>query len=615
MAEYLSTEIRSLVEMIKSQETILPAMQRNFVWPEEKIYHLFDSLMRDYPIGTFLFWDIKKEIFGQYAFNQFIQEVDDQKGKLQRGERVSADYPRYTAVLDGQQRITSLCVGVLGKWHTKRKGKLKADPNSYYDRYLALDILSYPKTDEDEYAFRFVAEEELETILTDNDGAQHYWVPVSLIFSDMPGSEYGFDPHEYMDDFCIKYPDVLSNEERKVSRMMLLNLKLALREKKVISYYEAKNKSLAEVIEIFVRVNSGGQKLSASDLMLSIASGTLGSTDVHVKVQEAIETINDSVKDIENGFKVDKELILVAGLLCTGAKSLSLQKKENYERSQMDAIFQTNWDSIIDALANTIQFIEHMGFNGKKLSSKNLILPIAYYFYKNNLGNSYIYGTSDRIKCDNIFIRQWMIRAMVNDVFSDGTGSTLLRIRDVIDADGSKYFPLDVLMEMKIKKPLYINDDQIEEIVNYTYGDSRIIPLLMDLGLRSTDNYQVDHIWPKALLLTKKAMRKKFPSVSDTVFEKFKGNCHKLGNLQLLPPLHNQQKSDTPFGDWVKNAHPIDNDNYYENNLIPKGISYDFKEFLVFFDEREKLLKNAVSQAYPDDFSLIVKRYSLEEIV
>ena len=601
--------------MIQSQETILPAMQRNFVWPEDKIYHLFDSLMRDYPIGTFLFWDIKKDIFGQYAFNQFISEVDDKKGSLQRGEAVTADYPKYTAVLDGQQRITSICVGVLGKWHTRKKGKPKADPNSYYDRFLALDILAYPETDEDEYAFKFVPQEELETDFTDPDGIRHFWVPVSTVFKEDAENRDGFDPSDYMDDFSIKHPGILNDEQRKKRRKMLETLKYALREKKTINYYEAKNKSLAEVIEIFVRVNSGGQKLSASDLMLSIASGTLGSTDVHVKMQEAIDLINDSVKDVENGFKVDKELILVAGLLFTGAKSLSLQKKENYDRSQMDAVFQTNWDNIIAALSNTVQFIEHMGFNGKKLSSKNLILPVAYYFYKNNLGNSYINGTSNRLKCDNIFIRQWMIRAMVNDVFMDGTGSTLLRIRDVIDADSSKHFPLNVLMVMKIKKPLSISSEQVDEIVAYKYGDSRIIPILMDLGCRSTDTYQVDHIWPKSLILTKTAVRKKYPSVSDAVFEEFKSNCHKLGNLQLLSPVQNQLKSDTPFGDWVKVEHPSGNDNYYDNNLIPKGISYDFKDFLLFVSERQKLLKKAVLQAYPDDFSKIVNRYGLQDLI
>ena len=615
MAEYLSTEISSLVDMIKNQEIILPAMQRNFVWPEDKIYHLFDSLMRDYPIGTFLFWDIKADIFNQYAFNQFILDVDDKKGKLQRGDCVSVTHDKYVAVLDGQQRITSIVVGVAGKWVTHVKGKRWDDPTSYFDRYLCIDLLTYPQSDEEEYLFRFVPEADIETIAIDRDGIEHYWVKVSKVFASTTNSDgevEEFDSADFMDDFSSKYPGKYNDVERKVRRKMLEALQQALCKKKIINYYEAKNKSLAEVIEIFVRVNSGGQKLSASDLMLSVASGTLGNTDIHVKMQDAINSINMSVKDTDNGFKVDKELILTAGLMFTGAKSLSLQKKENYERNQMDAIFQSNWDGIVDALSNTIQYIEYLGFNGSKLSSKNLILPIAYYFFKNNLSDTHKNSTSNRAVCDNIFIRQWMLRAMVNDVFMDGTGSTLMRIRDVIDVYSGKYFPLDELMKAKIKKTLSINDEQIDEILGYEYGDTRIIPLLMDLTCRSTDTYQVDHIWPKSLLLTKKAVRSKFPTANEEQIKAYKAGCNKIANLQLLFPIENQQKNDTPFGDWVKALHSQPGDDYFTTHLIPTNISYDFDSFIQFSEEREKLLRQKIKTAFPDEFTDLVNRFGLQ---
>ena len=123
MAEYQSMTIYDLIDKINNQELILPAMQRNFVWPEEKIYHLFDSLIRDYPIGTFLFWDVKKEAFEQYAFNQFIKDVQESKDKLYRGPAVIQDHSRYSSVLDGQQRITSIYIGIMGKWKTHEKRK------------------------------------------------------------------------------------------------------------------------------------------------------------------------------------------------------------------------------------------------------------------------------------------------------------------------------------------------------------------------------------------------------------------------------------------------------------------------------------------------------------
>ena len=77
MAAYSFETIFKLIEDIDSKKVILPAMQRNFVWSEEKICKLFDSLMRDYPIGTFLFWNIKKNTVKDYVFNEFISNYNE----------------------------------------------------------------------------------------------------------------------------------------------------------------------------------------------------------------------------------------------------------------------------------------------------------------------------------------------------------------------------------------------------------------------------------------------------------------------------------------------------------------------------------------------------------
>jgi len=53
--------IARAIENIQSNQYILPAIQREFVWSDEQIERLFDSLMRGYPIGSFLFWKIKPQ--------------------------------------------------------------------------------------------------------------------------------------------------------------------------------------------------------------------------------------------------------------------------------------------------------------------------------------------------------------------------------------------------------------------------------------------------------------------------------------------------------------------------------------------------------------------------
>jgi len=64
---------------IENGKLFLPAIQRKFVWNEEQITKLFDSLMRGYPIGTFLFWDIDKEKdnIKDYVFYDFIRDYHE----------------------------------------------------------------------------------------------------------------------------------------------------------------------------------------------------------------------------------------------------------------------------------------------------------------------------------------------------------------------------------------------------------------------------------------------------------------------------------------------------------------------------------------------------------
>ena len=608
MAEYTPLKIRELVQEIDCGRIILPAMQRNFVWSEDKICHLFDSIMRDYPIGTFLFWNVDDTMFKQYAFNTFIKDYDEGKGKMQRGERATAIFSDYKAVLDGQQRITSLYMGLRGKYHTHTKGKKWDDPTAYFDRWLCVNALHNPKND-DIYHFAFKKQNEIESLITHSNGETEFWVSVEKVFNNL-------DIMDFIWELEDLYGAQISQLQRKDIRTVLQTLQHSLLNKPNINYYLAKEKSLSEVVEVFVRVNSGGEKLSASDLMLSVAAGEQGDVDIHVLIQNAVESINAMPKNSDEGFKVDKEVLLRGGLLFTGAASLSLKNNDNYTSTRMNEIFKDHWESIVDAFKAAVTYIEYLGFIGQKLPSKNLILPIAYYFYKHGYGESYKDSSSNSACCDRIFIRQWLLRTMFNNVFSDGIGSTLLQIRKVIDESAHlKHFPLERLMEREIKKSLDIGAEQIEDILDIKYGDSRIKALFCEMLHRSSSTTdQVDHIWPKAILMSKKAIRRAYPTISEDDIAKFQSRCNCLSNLQLLDHVMNQQKSDTEFELWIDSFFtvPDEKDHYMQMHFIPKNISYKFSNFLNFYEARYNLLYQQIANAFPSDFDVLVHRYNLQ---
>src|SRR5688572_5530054 len=111
----------------------LPNIQRPFVWKEEQIERLYDSILREYPIGTLLVWKTKSKIKRRKFIDNYhagIRLVDFY---------VPQDEHPKMMVLDGQQRLQSLFIGLRGSYDKKElcidilSGDLKAPEDMKYD--------------------------------------------------------------------------------------------------------------------------------------------------------------------------------------------------------------------------------------------------------------------------------------------------------------------------------------------------------------------------------------------------------------------------------------------------------------------------------------------------
>lgn len=70
--------IKYILERINT-DYFLPAIQRDYVWEEKQIINLFDSILKGYPIGTFLFWKVSQENILKYDYYRFITDYDKEK--------------------------------------------------------------------------------------------------------------------------------------------------------------------------------------------------------------------------------------------------------------------------------------------------------------------------------------------------------------------------------------------------------------------------------------------------------------------------------------------------------------------------------------------------------
>ena len=102
---YKPRSLFSLIEDIDNKKLVLTHIQRALVWEEHQSRRLFDSLMRNYPIQTFLFWRTKDPI----KVREFMPCIDwDADLHDLYNEQKSEAGIEKTFVLDGQQRLQTL---------------------------------------------------------------------------------------------------------------------------------------------------------------------------------------------------------------------------------------------------------------------------------------------------------------------------------------------------------------------------------------------------------------------------------------------------------------------------------------------------------------------------
>ena len=156
----LDLPLSSILTAIHENRWVLPAIQREFVWSDEQICRLFDSMMRGYPFGTFLFWQINGPTASKFKFYEFMRRYHERDAKTCRELPALGDR-QVTAVLDGQQRLTALNIGLSGSRAMKLPHKRRSNDEAFPETYLHLDLLAEASDQEDSmlYDFRFLTPE------------------------------------------------------------------------------------------------------------------------------------------------------------------------------------------------------------------------------------------------------------------------------------------------------------------------------------------------------------------------------------------------------------------------------------------------------------------------
>lgn len=549
--------IRKIVKQLNEEDVTdggfwLPNIQRNFVWKEEQIEKLFDSLMRDYPIGTLLVWKTKSNI----KHRKFIDVYKNDTNFIDLYQPENNN--RKLLVLDGQQRLQSLFIGLCG---------------SYNEKELYFDILSgSSRAPEDvKYIFKFKKNVLGET-----------WIKLK---------DMVFNPR---DIYCTQKnildsleDEITEKDKEKIGKNVSTVFQVFKTEERIVyqefdSVDQPELYSDDDVVEIFIRANSGGTLLGKSDLLFSLLTSAW---------KEAEEKMSNLLEDLnKDGYAFTRDFVLKTclTLLDTGAS----YKIEKFRKPEIKNRMMSEWNNIENSIRSVKDFLYGYTYlrSKKSLKSYLTLIPIIYFHYHNKgklrdvrnldryilktlLAGSFggspdglIDNCINEIKGSNKFVN----KKMFNVIRSSGRSLEISK-EDLLNQSYSKRNDLHLLFNMWYKNVNY----------NPSYSGNQL---------------SIDHIFPVSVL-------RKTKLENDTRIMKYKQKDRdQIANLMLLTKEENGAggKGDTEPSEWFNGK----SEKYLKQHLIPNNPKlWKLDNFDQFLEERQKL----IISKFRDELGVVIK--------
>ncbi|MGT0096858.1 GmrSD restriction endonuclease domain-containing protein [Helicobacter pylori] len=444
-----------------------------------------------------------------------------------------------------KQRLTSLYIGLKGTRTLKKKGARSDNPSAYEEKRLYLNLKHQPNMDnpEDNYQFEFHAK------VPEND-KNHFWFKVGDILE--------------LESGVLNYAQKHQKHGLEENELNLLEkLKDAFHTKQLISFFEEKEKNLNKVLNIFIRVNSGGVKLSYSDLLMSILTASF-SSDIREKMNELVDALK--LKGFPN---VEQDQVLKTCLLLIG-KDTTFELK-NFNKNNIKEI-EENWEKITESIYDAAKLLGTFGYV-KYLGSAYILSTLAYfYFLKQKMD-----------KNDEEQALKFVRNAQITSYFTPSTDTKLSIIAHSIK-EARTFEAFNHNLAKHQTNPLKITNDAIEGMVFFN-SYSRVFPVLQilypNLNYKTT-TFQIDHIYPKS----------KFKKENEKLDKDFYECGNHLYNLRLLEGTENSAKKDKDPEVWLKEEYKNEQaqaaiEEYKKRNYIDPKLKLEWDNIKEFRKKRE----------------------------
>ena len=552
-----SISIYEAMMHIKEGRYVMPAFQRQFVWSMEQIEKLWDSILLDYPIATFLFWHVDdSNVTWDTYFCNFLTSVTFDNRK-------QADSVNYeltdidvnttdTAILDGQQRLTSLYLSLFGDSYIREKyarrstvggtvtkllielnkNKLDVDEENYNSKKFDIKfIVKVGRLSPTQFELRNVLQEKFQNEST-RDKA--------------------------IEDAIVNVPP----DSKDYARNLLKKLYHKVFEEKLIRYTEIHDMNQDDALEMFVRFNSGGKALKKSEITMSILEAYWPSAKT-----EFGKLLVDAYRGFGSDFIVRAALMLYGDVV-----------KSNINRKIAEEL-KNNWTAFKKALKNLETVLKSLRIEVNRFSSSwNVLLPVLYYIYYN----------PENYSNNKDAIRAYLMRAILFMYFQSGTTNKLQQMKSNINSYDYE-ITIDMLNQIT---DLRVTDGKIEDILS-SEKDSRVAgEVLYYLCLDWTNKnfkYEQDHLHPYDRFDGSKPI-----TVSMEDWRRWRSLRNRLPNLQLLEGRSNGSKNSMRLVDYYNDMNDEQKAKFRKDAMIPDGVSLEIEKFEEFYNKRKEMLATRI---------------------
>lgn len=542
---------------IQNGKYVMPAFQRQFVWSMEQIEKLWDSILLDYPIATFLFWHVDdSNVTWDTYFCNFLTSVTFDNRK-------QADSVNYeltdinvditdTAILDGQQRLTSLYLSLFGDSFIRQKYARKSNMGGTVTKLLIELNKNKLDVDEEEYNSK-----KFDIRFSEKIGILS---PTQFELRNIMQEKFR---DETMRDKAIE--DAIANvptDSKEYARNLLKKLYQKIFEEKLVRYTEIYEMNQDDALEMFVRFNSGGKALKKSEITMSILEAYWPSAKT-----EFGKLLVDSYTGFGSDFIIRSALMLYGDVV-----------KSNINRKIAEEL-KNNWAAFKKALKNLEGVLRSLKIEVSRFSSSwNVMLPVLYYIYYN----------PEDFTNNTEAIRAYLMRAILFTYFQSGTTSKLQQMKSNINSYNYK-ITVDMLNQIT---DLRVTDGKIEDILNSEKGSRVAGDALYYLSLdwmNKNFKYEQDHLHPYDRFDGNKPI-----TVSMEDWRRWRGNRNRLPNLQLLEGRSNGSKNSMRLIDYYNDMNDEQKAEFRMQAIIPDGVSLEIEHFDEFYSKRREILAGKI---------------------